>query len=58
MCLQNIEAFLQICQTDFGLQPCDLFQPKMLYCLTDFDRVLHTLSQLSKSPIVAQLGIT
>ncbi|EFX88333.1 hypothetical protein DAPPUDRAFT_221220 [Daphnia pulex] len=58
MCLQNIEAFLQICRTDFGLQLCDLFQPKMLYCLTDFDRVLHTLSQLSKSPIVAQLGIT
>jgi guanine nucleotide exchange factor VAV len=39
--LQNIEAFLQICQTDFGLKPSDLFEAKMLYHLTDFDRVLY-----------------
>ena len=39
--MQNIEAFLQICQTDFGLKPSDLFEAKMLYHLTDFDRVLY-----------------
>lgn len=57
LCLQNIEAFLKICQSDFDLTSRDLFEPAMLYNLTDFDRVLYTLSQLSKSPRVAKLGI-
>ncbi|XP_059352939.1 proto-oncogene vav-like isoform X2 [Daphnia carinata] len=57
LCLQNIEAFLEICQMDFGLARRDLFEPAMLYHLDDFDRVLYTLSQLSKSPRVARLGI-
>ncbi|XP_021699717.1 protein vav isoform X1 [Aedes aegypti] len=49
LCIQNIKLFLEICKTNFGLKDSDLFDPTMLYDLTNFHRVLITLSKLSQS---------
>ncbi|XP_055534796.1 protein vav isoform X3 [Wyeomyia smithii] len=49
LCIQNIKLFLDICKTNFGLKDADLFEPTMLYDLTNFHRVLLTLSKLSQS---------
>ncbi|XP_021933195.1 protein vav isoform X2 [Zootermopsis nevadensis] len=47
LCLRNIKIFLQACHDIFGLKENDLFEPSMLFDLTDFYRVLNTLSKLS-----------
>jgi len=47
LCLRNIKIFLQACHDIFGLKDGDLFEPSMLFDLTDFYRVLNTLSKLS-----------
>jgi len=47
LCLRNIKIFLQACHDIFGLKEGDLFEPSMLFDLTDFYRVLNTLSKLS-----------
>ncbi|XP_050077051.1 protein vav [Anopheles maculipalpis] len=47
LCIQNIKLFLEACKTNFGLKEADLFEPTMLYDLTNFHRVLLTLSKLS-----------
>ncbi|KAK7867226.1 hypothetical protein R5R35_008400 [Gryllus longicercus] len=49
LCLRNIKTFLQTCQDAFGLKESDLFEPSMLFDLSDFYRVLNTLSKLSNS---------
>ncbi|XP_055630616.1 protein vav isoform X2 [Toxorhynchites rutilus septentrionalis] len=55
LCIQNIKLFLEACKTNFGLKESDLFEPTMLYDLSNFHRVLVTLSKLSQSR-KAQLG--
>lgn len=50
LCLRNIQIFLQTCKDIFGLREQDLFDPLMLFDLTNFYRVLCTLSKLSNSP--------
>ncbi|KAK6640827.1 hypothetical protein RUM44_012524 [Polyplax serrata] len=50
LCLRNIKIFLQASHEVFGLKESDLFEPLGLYDLTDFLRVLQTLSKLSVSP--------
>lgn len=57
LCLRNIKTFLQACQDVFGLKECDLFEPAMLFDLTDFYRVLNTLSKLSNCPKVQRKNI-
>jgi len=47
LCLRNIKIFLQACHDIFGLKEGDLFESSMLFDLTDFYRVLNTLSKLS-----------
>uniref|UniRef100_A0A2M4AW53 Putative rho guanine nucleotide exchange factor vav3 n=2 Tax=Anopheles triannulatus TaxID=58253 RepID=A0A2M4AW53_9DIPT len=49
LCIQNIKLFLEACKTNFGLKETELFEPSMLYDLTNFHRVLLTLSKLSNS---------
>jgi guanine nucleotide exchange factor VAV len=49
LCLKNIRLFLAACKSHFGVREADLFEPSMLYDFTDFERVLHTLSELSRS---------
>ncbi|XP_058832580.1 protein vav isoform X2 [Topomyia yanbarensis] len=49
LCIQNIKLFLDICKSNFGLKDADIFEPTMLYDLTNFHRVLLTLSKLSQS---------
>lgn len=46
LCYQNIKLFLDRCQHHFLLR--DLFEPPMLYDLSNFHRVLLTLSKLSQ----------
>uniref|UniRef100_A0A1B6EAB2 Protein vav n=1 Tax=Clastoptera arizonana TaxID=38151 RepID=A0A1B6EAB2_9HEMI len=57
LCLRNIKTFLQVCQEVFGIKETDLFEPSMLFDLTDFYRVLYTLSRLSNCPIVQRTNI-
>ncbi|XP_049533457.1 protein vav isoform X1 [Anopheles darlingi] len=49
LCIQNIKLFLEACKTNFGLKETELFEPSMLYDLTNFHKVLLTLSKLSNS---------
>ncbi|XP_076353877.1 protein vav-like isoform X4 [Tachypleus tridentatus] len=57
LCMKNIRCFLQTCQNVFDLKTTDLFEPYMLFDYTDFGRVLHTLSFLSKSSKAQNTGI-
>ncbi|KAG8191669.1 hypothetical protein JTE90_016456 [Oedothorax gibbosus] len=57
LCLKNIRTFLQTCQNVFDIPPSDLFEPSMLFDCTDFGKVLHTLSILSKSEKAQKPGI-
>ncbi|XP_057659066.1 protein vav-like isoform X1 [Diorhabda carinulata] len=47
LCLRNINLFLRICEKHFGLKQADLFEDTMLFDLTNFHKVLCTLSKLS-----------
>ncbi|XP_055695535.1 protein vav isoform X1 [Lutzomyia longipalpis] len=55
LCCQNIKLFLETCKNHFGLRDSDLFEPTMLYDLTNFHRVLITLSKLSQCRKVQQI---
>uniref|UniRef100_A0A336LIL2 CSON005630 protein n=1 Tax=Culicoides sonorensis TaxID=179676 RepID=A0A336LIL2_CULSO len=55
LCLHNITIFLETCRNHFGIKESDLFEPSMLYDLTNFQQVLHCLSKLSLCRKVQQL---
>lgn len=55
LCCQNIKTFMDACRSHFGLRDTDMFDPMMLYNLTDFHKVLVCLSKLSRSSHAAQL---
>ncbi|XKL67365.1 hypothetical protein PGB90_002856 [Kerria lacca] len=57
LCLRNIKTFLQACQDVYGLQELDLFEPSMLFDLSDFYKVMMSLSKLSNSLKLARKGI-
>lgn len=57
LCLRNIKAFLNACEHVFGLSESDLFEPSMLFDLTNFHQVLCTLSVLSNSEKFTSKGI-
>lgn len=57
LCLRNIRTFLGVCKTVYELKDQELFLPEMLFDLTDFRRVLFTLSRLSNSPKAVATGI-
>ncbi|XP_066994159.1 protein vav isoform X2 [Anabrus simplex] len=57
LCLRNIKTFLQTCQDIFGLKESELFEPSMLFDLSDFYWVLNTLSKLSNCPKVQRRKI-
>ena len=50
LCLRNINAFLTACTNVFGISESDLFEPSMLFDLSNFHKVLCTLSVLSNCP--------
>lgn len=54
LCCQNIKFFVDACKNHFGLKE-DLFEPMMLYNLTNFHKVLITLAKLSQCDIVKEL---
>ncbi|CAG9835875.1 unnamed protein product [Diabrotica balteata] len=47
LCLRNINLFLKICEKNFALKESDLFEDTALFDLTNFHKVLCTLSKLS-----------
>ncbi|XP_015435863.1 PREDICTED: protein vav isoform X2 [Dufourea novaeangliae] len=57
LCLRNIKVFLSACSTIFGLSNSDLFEPSVLFDLSDFHRVLCTLSALSNCSRLRRKGI-
>lgn len=57
LCLRNINAFLSACASVFGLSESDLFEPSMLFDLSNFHKVLCTLSLLSNSGRFKSKGI-
>ncbi|KAB0802707.1 hypothetical protein PPYR_04893 [Photinus pyralis] len=50
LCLRNIRLFLRTCNVTFGIKESDLFEELMLFDLTNFHKVLCTISKLSLSP--------
>ncbi|XP_039745180.1 protein vav [Pararge aegeria] len=50
LCMRNIKVFLRACHEVFELRETDLFDPSMLFDLSNFHRVLCTLAKLSQSP--------
>ncbi|XP_018342547.1 PREDICTED: protein vav isoform X2 [Trachymyrmex septentrionalis] len=58
LCLRNIKVFLSACSNVFGLSDSELFEPLMLFDLSNFHRVLCTLSALSNCPRLRRKGIT
>ncbi|KAF5302731.1 hypothetical protein FQR65_LT08473 [Abscondita terminalis] len=50
LCLRNIRLFLRTCSITFGLKEADLFEELMLFDLTNFHKVLCTISKLSLCP--------
>ncbi|XP_077274599.1 vav guanine nucleotide exchange factor isoform X2 [Temnothorax americanus] len=57
LCLRNIKVFLSVCSSVFGLSDSELFEPFMLFDLSNFHRVLCTLSALSNCPRLRRKGI-
>lgn len=57
LCLRNIKIFLSACCSVFGLSDSELFEPSMLFDLSNFHRVLCTLSALSVCPRLRRKGI-
>ncbi|KAH8276566.1 hypothetical protein KR044_001632 [Drosophila immigrans] len=55
LCCKNIKMFLDVCHNHFNIRDADLFEPTMLYDLSNFHRVLITLSKLSQCRKVQQL---
>ncbi|XP_076259235.1 protein vav-like isoform X2 [Rhynchophorus ferrugineus] len=55
LCLRNINLFIKTCNDNFGIT--DVFEATMLFDLTDFHKVLCTLSKLSTSPKALRSGI-
>lgn len=57
LCLRNIKVFLTACSSVFSLSDSELFEPSMLFDLSNFHRVLCTLSSLSNCPRLRRKGI-
>nr|CAI5840057.1 unnamed protein product [Callosobruchus analis] len=57
LCLHNINLFLKACVESFGLKQSDLFDNTMLFDLSNFHKVLCTLSKLSLCPKVLRFRI-
>ncbi|KAL1517114.1 hypothetical protein ABEB36_000923 [Hypothenemus hampei] len=57
LCLRNIGLFLKTCKTSFGLSSSDLFEESMLFDLSNFHKVLCTLSKLSNTEKALRSGI-
>lgn len=50
LCLRNIRIFLRACHEKLQLREADLFDPSMLFDLSNFHRVLCTLAKVSQCP--------
>lgn len=57
LCVKNICLFLDACQKYFGLKSADLFEAGDLYKVSDFGKVLQTLSKLSRTPHALLSGV-
>ncbi|XP_066293500.1 guanine nucleotide exchange factor VAV2-like isoform X3 [Branchiostoma lanceolatum] len=56
LCQKNINTFLGACRTVFLMGPEDLFDARVLFEVTDFLKVIKTLSKLSNTHLAIQAG--
>ncbi|RDD43410.1 Guanine nucleotide exchange factor VAV3 [Trichoplax sp. H2] len=56
-CKTNIKHFLKACSETFNLHSKDLFTPDELLHITNFSKVMHTLSVLSRTKAAEKLNL-
>eukprot|EP00794_Sanderia_malayensis_P015956 gene15956-17561_t len=56
-CVKNIRSFLKACETIFHIPQKDLFSANDLYDVSDFEKVIHVLSLLSKTKWALDIGL-
>ncbi|EDV27503.1 uncharacterized protein TRIADDRAFT_53249 [Trichoplax adhaerens] len=56
-CKTNIKHFLKACNETFNLHSKDLFTPDELLHITNFSKVMHTLSVLSRTKAAEKLNL-
>ncbi|XP_035685497.1 guanine nucleotide exchange factor VAV2-like isoform X4 [Branchiostoma floridae] len=56
LCQKKHHTFLGACRTKFGMGPDDLFDARVLFEVTDFLKVIKTLSKLSNTHLAIQAG--
>ncbi|XP_059480997.1 protein vav isoform X2 [Neocloeon triangulifer] len=57
LCLRNIKTFLLVCKESFHLEDHELFEPEELFDLSNFLKVLQTLSRLSRCQKVQRKSV-
>eukprot|EP00054_Salpingoeca_dolichothecata_P025603 m.180295 g.180295 ORF g.180295 m.180295 type:complete len:573 (-) comp25414_c0_seq1:633-2351(-) len=57
LCFQNINGFLMACSQSFGLSQDSIFSAEELFHASQFQKVIQTISKLSKTSISQQLGL-
>ncbi|XP_006815330.1 proto-oncogene vav-like [Saccoglossus kowalevskii] len=56
LCLKNIRTFIQTCMDKFCMRRQDLFDPYQLFDVSDFGKVIATLSKLSHTSIAKSVA--
>ncbi|CAF3979534.1 unnamed protein product [Rotaria magnacalcarata] len=58
LCLQNIRLFLDTCRRELNFRDRDLFDPYMLFDKYDLDKIIETLSKISRLDIAKRKNLT
>ncbi|CAF0797762.1 unnamed protein product [Adineta steineri] len=58
LCLQNIRLFLDTCRRELNFRDRDLFDPYMLFDKYDLDKIVETLSKISRLDIAKKKKLT
>ncbi|CAF1052814.1 unnamed protein product [Adineta ricciae] len=58
LCLQNIRLFLDACRQELHFRDRDLFDPYMLFDKYDLDKIIETLSKISRLEIAKKKKLT
>ncbi|UJR33802.1 hypothetical protein I4U23_021227 [Adineta vaga] len=58
LCLQNIRLFLDACRQGLHFRDRDLFDPYMLFDKYDLDKIVETLSKISRLEVAKRKNLT
>ncbi|CAF0784404.1 unnamed protein product [Rotaria sordida] len=58
LCLQNIRLFLDTCRRELNFRDRDLFDPYMLFDKYDLDKIIQTLSKISRLDLAKRKNLT